>query len=276
MTRRILLVIAILTLPIGALADDGVLYYYGAPRLMHGESRIRMVSEVVSARVYRDHADVHCRFEFQNDGAATMARIGFPDGNDHDFEDDEPPTAHLKNFRSTVDGKPDALKIEINASPKSGPFHVFHVKSVRFALGQKHVIEDWYRAPLSGGGTNSIVTSPHGGQENLYVSQFTYIMASGGSWHGNIGGAVLQVEFMEKNFQNLRLVNQKAIGNPINSTTLARLTGNNVIWSGFVTPTASGNRLTFKRQNFKPTAKDDVSLTFDWLRFDDSIFGAVH
>jgi hypothetical protein len=262
MTGRILLGIGALCLMACAWSDDGILYFYGTPELMHGESRIRMVSEVVTARVCRDHADVHCRFVFHNDGGAMSARIGFPDRYEPPPEGDEKPRPSLKNFRSTVDGRVVAVRFEDN----------YHSKRVRFRKGQTRVIEDWYGAPLSGGGTNSIAA---GGHENLYIAQFTYIMASGGSWHGNIGDATMTVEFMETKLQKVQPIDQRVFGDVVEYTKYASLPPNMVIWSGFAVPQAVVNKLIFKRHNFKPTSKDDICLTFDWQKYFESHWNDV-
>jgi hypothetical protein len=98
-------------------ADDGWLYFNGAPKLMYGMSQIRMVREFVRVKIYEGHSRVYCRFVFRNDGPATVARIGFPDG-DTRTDDDQgyAKGAKLKSsmgsFRSCVDGKATAITLE--------------------------------------------------------------------------------------------------------------------------------------------------------------------
>ena len=260
-----------------AIADDGILYTSGAPRLMHGESNIRMVREKVTAKVYRKYSDVHCRFVFKNEGPATDARIGFPDGRDIGFEEGDKPYFSLEHFRSAVDGRAVALKMEVSGVQPGGGYvgdyeaPVYHVKTVHFAKGQTRIIEDWYRSAHSGGATNSMTQK---GDDNLYISQFEYVMASGGSWKGNIDEAVVEVRFMEKSLRHLRTVAESEFGDVTESKKLSSLPRGRVIWSGYSQPKAYGNRVIFKKYNFKPTAKDNISLTFDWLPFKESAFGS--
>ncbi|MHB8637905.1 MAG: hypothetical protein ACYC96_15690 [Fimbriimonadaceae bacterium] len=250
-------------------ADDGILYYYGAPKLMRGECAIRMVSEVVTAKVYRDHTTVRCRFVFRNGGAPVEARIGFPDGSDQ-VEDGGLPAPHLANFRSNVDGK--RVPTTLQRSPVAGDAPLYHVKTVHFGALQTRVVEDSYSAALSGGGTSTIIRWRGKQPDNLYMSQFTYVMASGGSWKGNISHATVRVTFMEENLRHLVALPESQVGPPEDCKTLNRLPRNGVIWAGFARPKVVGNRMTFDRRNFKPTANDDIRLTFDWRRFADSIW----
>jgi len=256
-------------------ADDGIPYRFGAPRLMHGESNIRMVLEFVSADVFRDHADVHCRFVLANDGPPVDARIGFPGGSDNSYDDGSSPKPSLEHFRSAVDGKPVSTRVEFS-STGSGQAPLYHAKSVHFAMHQTRVVEDWYTGDLSGGGTNTLVSSRKNGQENLYVSQFEYVMGSGGSWKGNILQATVVVRFMEPRFRHLQGFPESQFGPPLQSTRLNRLPREGVIWAGFATPGLDGNGMTFQRTNFKPTDRDNVHLWFDALPFNDSIWSRSH
>lgn len=271
-----LIVLSVLTTSTCAFADDGILYTSGAPRLMHGESNIRMIRERVTANVYRKYSDVHCRFVFKNEGPATDARIGFPDGPEIGFEVGDKPYYSLENFRSAVDGQSVIPKIEVTGVKPEGGYvadykaPVYHVKTVHFAKGQTRVVEDWYRSRHSGGATNSKTKK---GDDNLYVSQFTYVMASGGSWKGNISEAIVDVSFMEKPLRDIRTIAESQFGDVTESINLGSLPKNRVIWSGFIQPRAKGNRVIFERHNFKPTAKDNITLTFDWLPFRESAFG---
>jgi len=268
MRLRLFFALFALAAAVAARADDGILYFFGAPELMHGESSIRMVREFVSAKVYKHHADVYCRFVLRNNGLPVDARIGFPDGSDHSYEDDQTPTPDLKHFRSRVDGKLVATRIEISPT-SSEEIPLYHVKTVHFGSRQTRIVEDWYRGELSGGGTHTLVPMDKAGQEDLYVSQFEYKLQTGGSWKGNISKATLQVEFMEKNLRHIRTIPEAQFGMPEESTKLNRLPLNRVIWSGFAKPKASGNRMIFERKNFKPSVGDDVQLTFDWRRYGD-------
>jgi len=263
-------VLLLLAVGVAARADDGILYSFGAPKLMHGESTVRMVREFVSAKVYTAHADVYCRFVIRNDGPPVNARIGFPDGSDHIYEDGETPGPDMEDFRSRVDGNPVSTRVE---SPQAGSAQArfYHVKTVHFGPRQTRVIEDWYRGALSGGATDAVLAARKGGHEGLYAMEFEYVMESGGSWKGNISEATMRVDFMQKQVQHLHAVPQAQFGSPEQPIMLKRLPRKNVVsWAGFSKPTVSGNRMVFRRRNFKPTEKDNVYLIFDWRRFNDS------
>lgn len=269
MRFQLLAALGVLVISSVARADDGILYKFGAPKLMHGESSIRMVSEVVTAKVYHDHADVHCRFVFRNGGGGPVdARIGFPDGSDLSGEDGGKPTPDLKNFRSRVDGRATATRVESATDGDGAP--LYHVKTVHFGAGQTHVVEDWYTGALSGGGTSTLVPKGKGEQENLYVSEFEYVMESGGSWKGNIGEATVQVDFVQKSLRHLKPIPETQTGPPERNTKLNLLPSNGVIWSAFCKPQVHGRRMVFHRKDFKPTDNDNVYLTFDWHRYGDS------
>ena len=223
-----------------------------------------------------NYSDVYCRFVFKNDGTAIDARIGFPDGPDRGFEEGEKPYFSLEHFRSCIDGKAVSLRMEVAGHDSEGgrladyDAPVYHVKSVHFAKGQTRIIEDWYRTDHSGEGTNSMTKK---GDENLYISLFTYVMASGGSWNGNIGEAVVDVRFMEKKFRHLRTIAESEFGDVFESKKLNSLPKDRVIWSGYYQPAAHENRVIFEKRNFKPTMKDNISLAFDWLPFKESTVG---
>ena len=116
--KSLKLLVALLFVPALAHADDGILYFAGPPALMKSGAKIRMVSEFVLAKVRSTDAEVYCRFVLRNEGGATTARIGFPDGSDHDKEEDNDDKPQLKRFRSVVDGKPVRLSIQ-KTDPKT-------------------------------------------------------------------------------------------------------------------------------------------------------------
>jgi hypothetical protein len=65
---------------IAAWADDGsVETVGGAVRLMKDHGSIRMVSEVVRARVSPEKIEVDCIFVMRNEGSADTVLVGFPD-----------------------------------------------------------------------------------------------------------------------------------------------------------------------------------------------------
>ncbi|MBS1717898.1 MAG: hypothetical protein JSS72_09230 [Armatimonadetes bacterium] len=262
---KTLTVALLLALAACMVADDGVLYEFGAPRLMKGHPSIRMVQEFVRAKVLppnKHHrkefawpsAKVYCRFVFRNDGPATTVKIGFPDICTNREEEDTTPD--LMNFHSEVDGQPVGIRYESGESIQG-----FHVKHVHFGRHQTRVIEDWYEAPLSGGATNT-----HIKDDLMHIRQFHYVMFSGGSWKGPIGRATVVIDFLGFGSKTLSLRpasefsrdESGAFGyehwDQINPSTL--------VWAGFAKPKLKGHRIEFRRTNFKPTEADDIDLFF--------------
>ncbi len=248
-----------------ALADDGALFDLGAPRMMHGESSIRMVREYVHATTHRDYSHVYCRFVFKNEGPAANVRIGFPDGNEQGFEEGNERYPAFSHFVSTVDGRVVRTRVEITKTEQIAP--TFHVKTVRFAKGQTRVIEDWYDCPFGGGATS---TKPAVDKEIFYNSCFQYTMESGASWKGTIGSAVVEVEFLAKALSQPKLIPNSESINPRETTRIGPIPKNWVAWSAFAIPHLRGRVVRFSRRNFKPTKNDNVVLWFDWAPYEKS------
>lgn len=158
--------------------DGGIENVGGAARLLDDQGRVRMVREVVHARVTDDSVDVDCEFEFLNSGPADTVLMGFPDRGDGDADGGAPMTT----FRSWVDGVevpcvliPDAEHSKPGDEERRG----WWTHSVFFAEGQRRIIHDHYRAIC-------------GGTVDGYRS-FEYILETGASWAGSIGDAEIVV-----------------------------------------------------------------------------------
>lgn len=238
-----------------ARADDAALFESGAPRIMSGETTVRMVREDVRMTVYPRYALVTCRFVFKNEGPPTVVKLGFPDyrqdGEDPDY-DLEP---RLTHFRSRVDGKEVRVKFEGN--PKT--FENFHVKHVRFGRGQVRLVEDSYASELGSGGTSSFLTK----QDNAYIKNAHYAMYSGASWHGTIARAKVVVDMSHyKPHWHPRITNMGDI-DPWGDYWSDPAHGPIVLASGFSKPRVSGSKVTFYAENLKPTGDDDIDLYFD-------------
>jgi hypothetical protein len=237
-------------------ADDGILYYQGIPQLMSGRTHIRMVQEFVLAKIGRKRARVYCRFVLRNEGKTSKARIGFPDGNDHDGEFTDVPTKpSLHNFRSSVDSHPISTHIM-----KGMDYPFFHVKTVWFRPRQTRVVEDWYDVPLDESATDMVAGDK--GQASYYVQGFRYIMASGGSWYGPIGRATVRITWLRPEMRRSMPVSLAKFGDPGASKQWDRLPKNLVIYAGFSVPKVSARSISFYRSNFEPSRHSDIDLTF--------------
>ena len=244
-----------------AQADDGILFYHGEPELLRGGGTIRMTQEFVRAKIYKDKAKVYCRFWLHNDGKAKTVRVGFPDGSDHDREyTDEPEKLEpvLEKFRSTVNGRPVRVRL-VRTDLRKHDFGFFHVKSVRFGLGETKVVEDWYELPLDSGATNS---------GNVYIHSFMYPMFSGASWKGKIGQATVQIDFMKGSVSRPRLRKIGTEDSPYSYRDWGELPKSTVYWRGFTKPRAQGRSVTFRRRHFEPGRADDVELYFGPMKPD--------
>jgi hypothetical protein len=245
------LLVGLALAPVFAHADDGILYIAGPPELMKSGAKIRMVSEFVLAKVRSTHAKVYCRFVLRNEGGATTARIGFPDGSDHDKEGDDPDDKPLlKKFRSVVDGKP--VRLSIQKSGSEDPFAFYHVKNVRFAAHQTLVIEDWYEQPLDEGATDSAT----------YIKSFSYTMVSGASWKGLIHKAEVKVCFTNPILKKPAPVELDNCGEVYGMKNLKRMPKNRVFYSGFSKAAVIPHGVVFRARNLKPVQQSNIQVAF--------------
>lgn len=191
MRRTLLGVCLTLVLWAGAAsANDGGISYGGSPRLLEGHPSVSMQSEVIRMTVGPDKATVDCRFVFRNSGAACRVRMGFPDqarGADNPEEDSEggpapktKPQSAFTSFRSYVDGH--LVPTELIHGAHGGNW--WHAKVVAFPAHRTVNVRDVYTVPLGG----QII-------DRGSMSQTSYILHTGSSWHGPIGRSEVDVTF---------------------------------------------------------------------------------
>ena len=155
-----------------ALADDGSMETVGgAVRLMKDHGGIRMVSEVVRARVSLDRVDVDCMFVMKNEGPTDTVLVGFPDGSTETYGHEH----QLEDFRSWVDG------VEATCDRVAGADSSYWwTKRVVFPRKAMLRIRNCYTVSPSWL-PNLAEPQPagHGG--------FGYVLWTGASWKGTIG-----------------------------------------------------------------------------------------
>ncbi len=249
-----------------ALANDGGISMGGSPRLLSGHPSVTMTSEVINIVVDKDKYTVDCRFVFTNSGPACAVRMGFPDegegANDPDEEADPkevlntPPHTTFTSFRSYVDGNLVATKL-VRANEEG---HYWHTKQVGFPAHSVRRIHDVYTQRLGGG-----IFSLDGGK-NGYMKQVAYTLHTGSSWHGNIGRSEVNITFRSKAIpQPLQLIPLNTISKTYpNELHVNSISPNAVTWKGPCAPQAQGKTLHFVRTNWRPTAKDDLMLTYNY------------
>lgn len=192
--RRLALSMAILAMALGlvgfdpatAAADDGsVETVGGAVRLMSTPSSIRMVSEIVKARVGPDRVHVDCVFVMKNEGPADTVLIGFPDGSMGPYQGGGE-EYEIESFRSWVDGvevkcqrAPDADGIKASVGSWWTKRVAFSAGAVRRIRNRYEVSPSWH--PMEQGAEEPDSTAGH--------RAFRYILWTGASWKGTIGTA---------------------------------------------------------------------------------------
>lgn len=248
-------------------ADDGMLSWGGSPNLLHGKTKVRMISEDVKLKVTvgsHNKVAVDCSFVFENEGPSCDVRIGFPDkgsgavGSGYGEEADKAAQAHKKvppftglvGFRSWVDG----VQVKTTVMDASSPDNVasWHVKSVHFGAHQKHVIRDTYTQVLGGGATST----PLNQNSTVFIYEGAYEMDTGGSWYQNIEDAKVTVELPFKVSSAAMLQTTSAYELKDWNTVKA----GQVRCQGFAAPVASGNRLVFEAKNLKPDKASDIHV----------------
>lgn len=173
MRKLVILSLAILfTLP--SQADEGPVGAVGGTvKLLDGHPSVRMVSEYVYMKLTESKVSTSCRFVFHNEGKAVTVKMGFPQDGKHDPESDY--------FRASVDGKPVAIQHAEGEMELQEVTRDWWVKSVHFNSGQTRVVEDEY------GGSVAI-------DETDQARFATYVLKTGGPWHGPIGKATIVMD----------------------------------------------------------------------------------
>ncbi len=258
---------ALYGVPMQAFANDGGLSMGGSPRLLSRHPSVTMTSEVINIVVYKDRwYKVDCQFVFTNSGPACTVRMGFPDEgegvNDPDEEADPkevlntPPHTTFMSFRSYVDGKRVATKL-IRANEEG---HYWHTKLVRFPAHSVRRIRDVY---TQGSGVGVFTLE---GGKNGYAAQVAYILHTGSSWHDSIGRSEVNVTFRADRMpQSSRvLAVDKVARTDSHDLRVKSIDTKTIVWQGPCTPQIHGKTLHFVRTNWRPTAKDDLFLTYDY------------
>ncbi|MHB1458669.1 MAG: hypothetical protein ACYC0V_17310, partial [Armatimonadota bacterium] len=176
-----ILSVILLLMSVCAYADDGFMGSIGGSAEQILSSKIRMVREDVDAKLLlgkdsRNYAHVRCRFVFKNNGPAIGVRMGFPEKGETYRN-----KSTLKNFRSSVNGKPVKTKFIIGSKHEFNRYYYgWHVKDVYFDKGETKIVIDEYDCLLGGDISGS--------------RSFSYILKSGKTWDGTIGKAVITVD----------------------------------------------------------------------------------
>lgn len=232
-------------------ANDGGISYGGSPRLLEGHPSVSMQSEVIRMTVGADKATVDCRFVFRNSGPACRVRMGFPDqarGADNPEEDSEggpapktKPQSAFTSFRSYVDGKPVPTELIHGGN-------WWHAKVVAFPAHRTVNVRDVYTVPLGG----QII-------DRGSMSETSYILHAGSSWHGPIGRSEVDVTFATP------AVRAPLVAHPMPKEVMIaafHAGPGTVLWQGPCRPTVTGHTLRFVRTQWRPTEKDDIFLCF--------------
>jgi hypothetical protein len=146
---------------------------------MDEHSSVRMLRESVSVKLYPDCARVRCQFIFRNEGKPTRVKMGFPESGWGDIS--TPKESRFKYFRSWVDGRPVGTRFALPKNQKREEgYRAWHLKDVYFRAGQTRTIVDEYQCNVGANSDGSRF--------------FNYILTTGRSWKGTIGGAVITVD----------------------------------------------------------------------------------
>lgn len=210
-----------------------------------------MVDEVIYIRIGKTDMTADCRFTFRNEGAATSARIGFPDVFGNAEASDEPRSVY-KSFASYVDGKRVPTKFVTTSNPNN-----WQVKTVRFGKGQTRKVRNTYRVNL---GLYTLSGSIRGHEQMRNIAE--YIVSTGRSWKGNIGSTKVIFEFTKASTVRAPISLAEDDLSSGESSFWAKNRGL-VRWSGFAKPRLEGLKVIFERKNWEPKSEDDdAHITF--------------
>lgn len=234
-----------------ARANDASLSTSGTPKLMNGHPSIVMESEVVRMLIEKEKVSVNCEFVFVNRGPATTVRMGFPDNEVFESEEEGGELKpHLLSFDSYVDGK--QVKTTLTRGAKQGAR--WHVKDVVFPAKGRRVIRDVYEVPIG-----ARITS-----RNTNAELVSYLLHTGASWHGNIGNTLLVVTFDRADMPTTlvpRLMEPMAKTKIFDKTWPSGAA--TVYYRGPSKPIVTGRILRFSRANWRPGPDDDLLLAFN-------------
>ena len=253
-------------MPIRALANDGGIAMGGSPKLLSGHPSVRMQSEVINMKVGDSKVVVECNFVFVNSGKECIVRMGFPDvgkgASDPDEEKERKglenthPETTFKSFKSWVDGREVTTKL----IRSNLPGHYWHTKTVKFPANSSVKIKDVYVQDVSGGIVSLRSTYSS-------ASHVAYVLHTGSSWNGKIGSSTINVTFSNTVVDAplhpvLNVVDASKSHDDGRDLNLKSVVNRAVVWKGPAVPKVLGRTLTFVRKDWRPTAKDDIEITF--------------
>jgi hypothetical protein len=170
------------------LADDGFLGAVGSSVVPLDSDQIAMVAERVEATLDGDEVRVTCVFTFTNSGPATQVLMGFPEKNPDQWMGGRP---ELLDFTAEVDGTdlPVAFRLQATPEPRDSEhggydYRGWHAFTVPFTAGETRVVRNTYRGGLGGVSDGS--------------QFFEYVLASGASWRGTIGDAIVRIKWLDE------------------------------------------------------------------------------
>jgi len=233
-----------------AAADNAALTSGGQPRMMDHHLSIAMESEIVRLVVHWDRVETDCSFVFANHGKACSVNMGFPDFGLWAYAESRQKTPHsmFKKYASFVDGKPARTKLVLGKDAGEQ----WQTKTVSFPANGKRIVREAYTTELGG------IAGPQ------VWGVASYLLHTGASWKGNIGKATIVVTFapdselaapIDMVFNNLQKVGAKTIEGQLKKR-------GGIIASGPTKPTIKGRTLTFAKQNWRPTDRDDIYIAF--------------
>lgn len=155
----------------------------GAVGILQENPHVRMVSEVVRAKVWEHECEVECLFVLKNEGPADSVLLGFPDGLQYENNNDDPaqiPDTLLSGFRAWVDGVEAACVPMRGLQGGSYDANLWWVSRAWFPKGATRRIRHTYTV----GGWAEPVAHERG---------FAYTLQTGASWKGLIGSAEIFV-----------------------------------------------------------------------------------
>jgi hypothetical protein len=247
--------VALLAITQSAPADDGGISFGGAPHLLKGHASVAMASEVVKMDIGDELIKVDCQFVFHNSGPACTVRVGFPDqglGAEEPYQGEPVPKKNVHGTFLTYDSWVDGKKVPTKVAPAEDRSVFWHAKTVTFKAHGDTRIHDVYTLKPGAQMTN----------ENGLYRQTYYVLHTGSSWHGPIGKADVIITFGKNTIKDP--IELKPFGTlpdkDLQHMKWSALPAGTLIFEGPCAPKLNGRTITFSRNNFKPTDKDDVHL----------------
>lgn len=179
--------IALMALPARALADDTEIGSWGGSVRPMTSTTVRMAAETVQCICYQGFAEYRVDFRFENAGAPSSVRLGFPfyAGGDTNL----PPAG----FHAWSDGNPLPITV-VHGSDNGEPMD-YYVHPVDFRTGATTVTVDYLVSPTSSNigelYAQAASGTPYAGLGGD-LNDYYYTLHTGANWAGTIGTAVLR------------------------------------------------------------------------------------